>query len=67
MLNIRRKEFIFMIFKCNECGSNEMLDIEGSGVDIYGEFQDYWCMDCDALSRLYYETDDLTIEEVKQE
>lgn len=56
-----------MIFKCEECGSNEIFDREGSGVDIYGEFEDCWCAECNSLTRIYHKKEDLDIEESIEE
>lgn len=52
-----------MIFICEECGSREMHDIEGSGEDIQGEFHDCWCAKCDSLTRIYSNKEDLDIKE----
>lgn len=40
-------------FQCEECGCREYLDIEGSGKDEVGEFQDYVCDECGGITRVY--------------
>ena len=42
-------------FQCEECGNNEYADIEGSGEDKVGEFQDYVCKECGHITRIYDE------------
>ena len=41
-------------FTCDDCGCTEYLDVEGSGIDEYGNgFTDYWCKECGELTRIY--------------
>ncbi|KRU40040.1 hypothetical protein [Clostridium sporogenes] len=41
-------------FQCCECGCSEYADIEGFGEDEYGEFTDYVCTECGAITRVSY-------------
>ena len=44
-----------MEFQCEHCGCIEYLDREGSGTDEHGDFSDYWCKECNQLTRIYDE------------
>lgn len=40
-------------FKCKNCGCMRYSDVEGSGTDKFGDFTEYWCEDCEQLTRMY--------------
>lgn len=42
-----------MRFQCEECFCYEYVDIEGSGEDNHGEFEDYVCAECGHITRIY--------------
>lgn len=42
-------------FQCEECGSYDCLDREGSGEDEFGEYEAYSCKDCDHITQIYYD------------
>lgn len=42
------------VHHCEECGA-ELLQEYGSGNNEYGEFADYECFECGALTRFYEE------------
>lgn len=44
-------------FQCEECGSYDYLDREGSGEDEHGEYEAFSC-ECGHITHIYYEEDD---------
>lgn len=45
-------------FQCEECGCYEYLDKEGFGEDEIGEFEDYVCLDCGSITKIYYNNEE---------